>query len=153
MAQHQSDQAPDPLPLGPFDVEQDGILALREQPARAKLQFEWRGRACEAALTPEGMRMGAVAGRVPSTASLPMDREPVFSALRSLRPELPLGWRLGLTADHRIRIEADTAVRTPASPVTLIAALVGFAMALDPYLDRLEAAGAESLPLSPVTRH
>jgi hypothetical protein len=52
------------------------------------------------------------------------------------------GWSMGLTPDHRIRFEADLALVPPTNAPELVAALVRFVLALDPYLDRLEAAGA-----------
>jgi hypothetical protein len=59
-----------------------------------------------------------------------------------LTPGLPEGWQIGLTPDHRIRFEADLALVPPTNSPELIAALVRFVLALDPYLDRLEGAGA-----------
>lgn len=134
---------PDPIPLGPFDVEHDGILTLREPPSKAQLRFSWRGRSCEAWLSSEGVSFGMIAGRVPSTAGPGSQRASTFALLRDMPAGLPPGWRVGLTPDHRIRVEAQDEVAMPASTVRLIAVLVRFALALDPVLDRLEAAGAE----------
>jgi hypothetical protein len=54
--------------------------------------------------------------------------------------ELPEGWLLRLTADHRVALERHAPPRTTA--VALLGEMVRFAMALDPYLERLEGVGA-----------
>jgi hypothetical protein len=58
--------------------------------------------------------------------------------------ELPDGWRLCLLPDHRLRLEAAQNLPAPITATGLVSALVGFALALDLYLDRLEAAGLGS---------
>lgn len=137
---------PDPLPLGPFDVERDGILALRDPPGGALLRFRWRGRPCEAHFGADGVQLGAIAGRVPSTANPAADRAGTFAALREMPPSLEEGWRVGLTPDHRIRVEAQEDIPMPATTTRLIAAMVRFALSLDPIIDRLDSAGAEPPP-------
>jgi hypothetical protein len=89
------------------------------------------------------LRLSAVAGRIPSTAEPDADRARTFEALADVPVELPPGWRLRLTADHRLCLESEAAAE--ASAAGLVAALVRFALALDPYLDRLEAAGVGRL--------
>jgi hypothetical protein len=82
------------------------------------------------------------AARIPSTAEGRDLRQTSFATLAALTPGLPEGWQIGLTPDHRIRFEADLALVPPTNSPELIAALVRFVLALDPYLDRLEGAGA-----------
>ena len=60
-------------------------------------------------------------------------RDAIVAALPGL---LPPGWRLRLLPDHRIQVEQETAAVPTATGV--IAAMVRFALALDPCLDRLE---------------
>ncbi len=133
------------LPLGPFSVSSlDGALALRPvPPVRAQLRFAWRGRRCAADLQPDGLHLAAIAARIPSTADPRGDRARAFAALRDLTGDLPRGWRMALTPDHRIRLEAPSLDEHPSSPVRLVATLVRFVLELDPWLDRLEAAGTE----------
>ncbi|TCZ65927.1 hypothetical protein [Roseicella aquatilis] len=130
------------LILGPFTVERDGILRPRVPEAAPALSFSWRGRHCEAAVAQDGLHLAALAGRVPSSAEPGTDRAAAFGTLATLPRSLPPGWRLHLLPDHRIRLEAATDM--PASPTatSLLAALVRFALALDPYLDRLESVSA-----------
>lgn len=89
-------------------------------------------------MAPDGVRLAAIAGRIPSTAEPEADRDAAFAALASLPRHLPPGWRLRLLPDHRIRLEAEAAAAPTATGV--IAAMVRFALALDPHLDRLEQA-------------
>lgn len=133
------------LTLGPFIVGEDGVL-LPRAPNRhpPRLRFAWRGRRCEASLEGPGeLRLAAIAGRIPSTAEAGgSGRGVAFATLGALGPTLPPGWRVALTADHRVRFEAWTRLAAPATATGLIAALVEFALALDPYLERLDSAGA-----------
>lgn len=128
------------ITLGPFAVGQDGTLSPRAPGLRPSLRFAWRGRPCEAEWREEKLQLRALAGRIPSTIDRGQARSRAFAAAATLPPELPQGWRLRLTPDHQLAFEMDA----PAQPtaVALVGTIVGFAMALDPYLDRLEAAGA-----------
>lgn len=132
------------LTLGPFAILPDGALAPREAGARPALRFAWRGRPCQAEVAEDRVRIAAIAARIPSTAEPGADRPGALAALRGLRGSLPAGWRLRLLPDHRISLESDARFGAPPTAVGLIAALVRFALDLDPYLERLEAAGAAS---------
>lgn len=123
---------------GPFLVEPDGALRPLRAPA---LRFAWRGRPCEARVAEGRVSLRAGAGAVPYTAERPADRAGAFAAIAALPAELPGGWRLRLLPDHRLLLEAEAALPAPTTAVALVGALVGFALALDPYLDRLESAG------------
>jgi hypothetical protein len=132
------------LTLGPFAVQPDGVLRPRAAAPRPALRFAWRGRPFEAAMDgeEEGLRITAIAARVPSTAEHgPDHRRGTLAALADLPPSLPAGWRLALTPDHRVRLEAPAPLEAgcPPTAVALIAAMVRFCLAVDPYLDRLEA--------------
>ena len=83
-------------------------------------------------------------GRIPSTAEPGADRASAFATVATMPARLPPGWRLRLLPDHRIRVE--TVAEPPPAPtaISLIAAMVRFALALDPYLDRLESASVGS---------
>lgn len=129
------------IPLGPFAVTPDGALAPREPHPAPCLHFAWRGRACEARIAHEGVRMAVEAGRIPSTADPGADRRRAFAALADLPGNLPPGLQARLLPDHRIRVEATAPVTVPANPVALVSALVRFALEIDPWLDRLEADG------------
>lgn len=131
-----------PLTLGPFAVHPSGVLAPRDSGRRPALRFAWRGRACEAELAGDAVRIAAIAARIPSTAEPGADRRGALAALAPLAAGLPEGWRMRLLPDHRIRLEATSPIGSPPTAVGLITELVRFALALDPYLDRLEAAGA-----------
>jgi hypothetical protein len=130
---------PAPFPHGPFLVQPDGALHPRGRPA---LRFAWRGRPCEAWIEAGKVALSVAAGAVPYTAERPADRPGAFAELARLPADLPPGWRLRLLPDHRIRLEAERALPDPAHSAALVTAMVAFALALDPYLDRLEAAGA-----------
>lgn len=127
-----------PFAHGPFLVEPDGALVPLRAPA---LSFAWRGRPCEARIADGKLSLSAGAGAVPYTAERPADRPGAFAAIAALPGRLPGGWRLRLLPDHRLLLEAEDALPTPMTTVVLVGALVRFALALDPYLDRLESAG------------
>lgn len=129
------------FPHGSFLIDRYGVLQPRE-PARAPaLRFAWRGRRCQAAMSADGIRIETILGRIPSTAE-GADRPQAFATLAELPARLPAGWRLRLLPDHRIRLEAATETAGPATATKLLAAMVRFALALDPYLDRLDSVGA-----------
>lgn len=132
-----------PFPHGPFLVAPDG--ALRVEPERAPtLRFAWRGRGCEARISGGTVRLSAGAGAVPYTAERAADRPAALAAIGELPGDLPPGWRLRVLPDHRLRLEAEQPLPAPTTAIALVGAMVGFALALDVYLDRLESAGVES---------
>ncbi|WP_431283456.1 hypothetical protein ACQW02_01215 [Humitalea sp. 24SJ18S-53] len=124
------------LPLGPFKVFEDGLVSPLTPGLAPRLRFAWRGQACHAALG-DGLHLGADVGRLPSTAS-GADRAAVFAALPGLRVALPAGCRLRLLPDHRLRVETRAPLEAPSSAVSMVAAMVRFALALDPWLDEME---------------
>lgn len=126
--------------LGPFAVAPDGTLSPRAPGLSPAIRFAWRGRACEALMQEGGLRLRAIAGRIPSTAEPGADRHFTARAVAEMPAEMPEGWRLRLTADHRVAVETQAEIHTTA--VSLVGEMVRFAMALDPYLDRLEGVGA-----------
>lgn len=130
---------------GPFSIAPDGALSLRDAARPPEMRFRWKGRVCEAKLDADRLRLRAIAGRIPSTAEAGADRAGTFAALAALPAALPGGWRMRLTADHRLRVEAEGPAERSAP--ALVGALVRFALALDPYLDAVEAAGAGKLKI------
>jgi hypothetical protein len=135
----------DGLLIGPFAVAPDGAIGPASPDTRPVLRFAWRGHACEAAVGPRRLTLRAWAGRIPSTAEPDACRASAFGAISDVAQLLPTGWAARLAADHRVRLETDQTLSGPVSAVTLIAEMVRFALALDPYLERLDAAGvAES---------
>lgn len=132
------------IELGGFAVAPDGAIMPRQDPEPPALRFAWRGRPCRARVDAGGIRLSADAARIPSTADPGADRPRAFAALAALTGRLPPGWHLRLTADHRIRLEAEAPLGRPSNATALVAALVRFALALDPYLDALESGGASA---------
>jgi hypothetical protein len=115
-------------------------------PARPTLRFAWRGRGCTAELAEDGLLFSAWAARVPSSALAADRRGAVLAALPGIARRLPEGWRLRLSADHRIQLQAMRRGCVPTHMVALLSELVRFALALDPLCDALDAAGAEPAP-------
>lgn len=128
------------MTLGPFAVARDGTLSPRAPGLSPAIRFAWRGRLCEALMQEGGLRLRAIAGRIPSTAEPGADRHSTIRALAGIPPDMPPGWMLRLTADHRLAVETQAPHR--ATAVALLGEMVRFALALDPYLDRLEGIGA-----------
>ena len=132
------------IELGRFAVAPDGAIIPRRDPDPPALRFAWRGRPCQARIDTGSIRLAADAARIPSTADPGADRPRAFAALAALPGRLPPGWTLRLLADHRIRLEAEAPFDRPSNATALVAALVRFALALDPYLDTLEAEGVSA---------
>ncbi|MFN6955636.1 MAG: hypothetical protein ACK4PG_12655 [Acetobacteraceae bacterium] len=133
------------LRLNGIAVMADGGVAPA-LPARPTLRFVWRGRECAAELVPEGLLLSAWTARVPSSALSAERRGAVLSALPEIARRLPEAWRLRLTADHRILVQASHPGTYPTPMVALLSDLVRFALALDPLCDALDEAGAELAP-------
>jgi hypothetical protein len=131
---------------GPFWVGPVGDLTVRRPGEHSpELRFAWRGRLCAARLRADALQLAAIAGRVPSTAMRPGDRPRMLEMLARLPGSLPEGWSLRLLPDHRIRLELERPSPRPATATGLVGAMVAFALALDPYLDRLESGGVEEV--------
>lgn len=130
------------IELGRFAATPDGAIVPLTEPDPPALRFAWRGRRCQAQVGPDGIRLAADAARIPSTAEPGADRRRAFAGLAALPARLPAGWQVRLLPDHRIRLEAAAPLDRPANATALVAALVRFVLALDPYLDALEAEGA-----------
>ena len=128
------------MTLGPFAVAPDGTLSPRAPGLSPALRFAWRGRVCEALVEERGLRLRAIAGRIPSTAERGADRHGTMRLVAAMPAGMPEGWYLRLTADHRLAVETEAPLRGTA--VALLGEMVRFALALDPHLDRLEAVGA-----------
>ena len=126
------------FPHGPFLVEPDGALRATRTPA---LRFAWRGRGCEARIEDGMVSLSAGAGAVPYTAERPAERRAALAAIADLPGQLPQGWRLSVLPDLRLRLETALPLQAPTTAIALVAAMVGFVLALDPYLDRLDSAG------------
>ena len=132
----------DTIELGRFAIAPDGTVTPCGGPESPALRFAWRGRPCQAQFDPGAIRLAADAARIPSTADRAADRPRAFAAVADLPRRLPDGWHARLLPDHRIRIEAQAPMDNPSNATALVATPVRFALALDPYLDALEAEGA-----------
>jgi hypothetical protein len=136
-----------PFMLGPFSVDAAGRLAPGSPTAMPAFLFRWRGRVVRARLGAAGPGRGrlmlrCIPGRVPSTARVVKGvREQGFAALHWLRADLPPRWALGLLPDHRVLLEAQADIAVPITAIGLVAELVGFVLALAPYLELLEELG------------
>ncbi len=136
------------LTLGPFSVAKDGTLSPRAPGVRPVVRYAWRGRAFAAEVMEDDLLLTALAGRIPSTVERHADRAAVVRALTRLRDELPPGLSLHLMPDHRLLLRRRRHRAPPGAPLaalSLVTELVSFALALDPYLDQLEDAGARAV--------
>ncbi|MFC0408753.1 hypothetical protein [Roseomonas elaeocarpi] len=133
------------LQIGGFVVDRRGRLRPHRPQERPALRFRWRGHDCTAVLGPKGLELSARAGEIPSTVSAAERRGAVIRAIDALPRDLPPDWTLSLSPSHALWLDAARAVEAPTA-TRLIAEMVRFALALDPYLDRLSAAGLEGTP-------
>jgi hypothetical protein len=142
-----------PLTLGPFRVGPDGALEPTSADAAPKFTCHWRNRTVHASVLPGDqsdwrLQMRAPLARMPSSARPPeaARRLASFALLRDLPVTMPDAWRIGLTADHRVVLEAERRARLPLTATALITEITLFLLALSPYLDVLDAAGLPALP-------
>jgi hypothetical protein len=141
-----------PSSLGPFSVDPLGRIAPRSGGELPRFSFQWRARRLTAELlrtdTDGSLTISAWLGRVPSSAG-PDDagrRINSFATLRGLLDTLPSDWRVRLTPDHQVSLEAAITLTWPASAVALMAEITGFLLALAPYLDVLDEAAVLEPP-------
>jgi hypothetical protein len=128
--------------LGPFLVDQEGVLHAREASRPASFGFRWRGRRIRAELCADArLRLSVLAGHVPFTAEAAPLRPAVFAALAALRAEAGDGWQVGLTPGHGVVVEAVEDLGAPATVRRLIVAATRFVLRLSPCLDLLDEAG------------
>lgn len=128
------------LTIGPFNVAPDGALSPRAPDLRPIVRYAWRGHPCAAEVTDAALTISGYAGRIPSTAERGADRAAALAAWEELRLGLPEGVDLHLLPDHRMVLRRSAPAVNGA--ISLVSEMVRFAMAMDPYLERLEAAGA-----------
>ncbi len=137
----------EPFRLGPFLVDNAGRLSLREPHYAPGFRFRWRERLFHALLGDGLVALSAVLGRVPSTAADPSGvRDRSFATLRGLQATLPPGWRLRLRPDHSVELLSEAVLVTPTTAPALLATVVGFVLALDPYLALLDEDGLAQVP-------
>jgi hypothetical protein len=137
-----------PLRIGPFTVDQFGMLSPSSPTLFPAFTLRWRGRLVRASLMQEMMpsetwQLGfsSRVGRIPSTATQTAQRGHVLQMMRHLPTMLPEGWRLMLRADHTIELIGVATIIMPVSAVGLITAITSFLLELDPYLCVLDEGG------------
>lgn len=133
--------------LNRFVVDGHGRLEP-DGTATPTLFLRWRGLAvtvCMSAAEPAeaagSLSMGAVVGRVMSTAGdaarNAARREQTLAQLRELSRTLDDGWRLALLADHRVSVQSARQLMLPAAASGLLTEVICFLLELRPYLDLL----------------
>jgi len=128
------------MTLGPFQITPDGRLQPRDPAMRPVVRYGWRGRPCAAEMIGDGLRLVSVVGRIPSTAERGRDRAATVQALVALRHRMPAGVELRVLPDHRVVLRRQS--RRPDGAIQLLSEMTRFALAMDPALAELEAAGA-----------
>ncbi|MGE0221846.1 MAG: hypothetical protein AB7F35_16880 [Acetobacteraceae bacterium] len=135
-----------PFFLGPFLVDQEGRLSPRNPEAPPNFLFQWHDRVIRASLeagSDEGvLRISAVLGRVPSTATESgITRSQVFDVVRGLAGTVPSDWRLGLLPNHRVMLQAHCPVALPITATGLLTQITSFLLRLSPYLELVDETG------------
>jgi hypothetical protein len=137
-----------PFKLGPFSVDGEGRLTLKDPASGPRFHFRWHGRLIHVRLDPAGPGVGrltlrVVLARVSSTAGTPDAtlRPRSFALLRGLRAILPKAWRAALLADHRFLLDTDVLIDLPVTAVGLISELTRFALDLAPYCELMDEVG------------
>jgi hypothetical protein len=137
-----------PFKFGPFSVDAEGRLALKDPGSAPSFHFRWQGRLIRARLDPADSGAGRLTlrvalARVRSTAdtSDATLRPRSFALLHWLRGILPPEWRASLLADHRFWLETDVLVGLPITVVSLISELTRFSLELAPYFELMDEMG------------
>jgi hypothetical protein len=135
-----------PLPigrLGPFEVASDGSLSPSAPDEAPRFGFRWRERRIAARLVAGWkVEFSVIAGYVPFTAENPAGRPRVIAAVAALREALPEGWRVRLTPDHAVHLEAEAMLGRPPTVSRLLTEATRFVLALTPCIELLDEEGA-----------
>jgi hypothetical protein len=96
------------------------------------------------------LRLQAILGRVPSTASGDRTgaRPQSFASLRAVQRGLPRAWSVRLLPDHRALLEVEAGIALPITAIGLVTELTRFLLTLSPYLDLLEEGGVTGVTAS-----
>jgi hypothetical protein len=141
------------MTLGPFRVRADGALEPVSGDPEPKFTYRWRNRTVHVRMLPGDrpdwrLQLRAPLTRMPSSARASEGgrRLAAFALLRDLPGTMPDGWSIGLTADHRVVLEAERHAKLPLTATSLISEITLFLLALSPYLDVFDEAGLPALP-------
>ncbi len=130
--------------MGPFVVQEDGRLTLRDPAQPPGFRFVWQSCAVRVGLREDRLILRALVGHVPSmVASSVQLRQAVFDMLRALVDGLPEGWRMRLLPDHTVAFDIEDVLSAPPTASELLTRLTLFVLALQPYLDFATEAGLE----------
>lgn len=137
--------------LGPFKVDADGGL-MPPVDRLARFRVNWRGCAVSAGMRAErdesaeevvNLELSAIIGRVPSSASGgPPQRENALELLRRMAGTARGGLTVGLSADHRLVLQAERRLEVPVTARRLVAEVTDFVLEVAPYLDLAGESGA-----------
>jgi hypothetical protein len=140
------------ITLGPFRVDQQGLLSPSDPESFPRFAVRWRDRLVQARMRQPSatnasqgiLDLSSRIGRVPSTAgrsASATDRAAILEVLRQLPRLLPAGWRMRLQPDHSVVVQAQRALVLPVSAISLVTEMSLFLLSLTPYLDVLDADG------------
>lgn len=139
-----------PFKLGPFTVDAEGRLSPRQPGAAPAFLFRCHGRVVRSRLAQFGaaetglvLQAEVALGWVPSTAGVndETERRRSFALVHWLTRVVPAGWRVRLSPDHRVWLEAETPIGLPITAAALVTRIACFALDLAPYLDLLDETG------------
>ncbi len=146
------------MTLGPFTVDRRGLLSPASPESFPAFAVRWRDLLVRARMVrlDAGSGTGTLEfstrlGRVPSTAgpdttgsaSRPVRRGAVLAMLRGLPSLVPPLWRLRLSADHTVLMEATAPLTLPVSATALVTEITLFLLALAPYLEVMDTEGVD----------
>ncbi len=141
--------------LGPFRVDRAGMLSPASPEHFPVFGVRWRERRVAvrmqrgkgASVEPGTLLVQVRLGRVPSSAGRDVSlRQAALAAVASLPRHGPQSWQWRLLPDHAVMLEAHLQISLPVGVVDLVSEITQFLLALDPYLDALDAVGMAPSP-------
>ena len=127
-----------PLQLGDFEIDDEGRLRPRADGRPIAFGFSYRGLDFMAEVGTGGeaqIQLSAELGKLPYRAAAGEGRDLTRRVVEATA-NLPSG-QIDISAEHDMRLQAQTAAPSPLTPASLMAALAAMLLEFKPYIELL----------------